>query len=54
VHTSVHRRSWSEALGAVDRLESEARRPGLALDDSKTVIRKRETYEEGLPGTNSY
>lgn len=40
--------SWSAALDAVDRLEREARRLGLVLNDSKTIIRKRDTYEEGL------
>ncbi len=40
--------SWSEALLAVDLLEHECRRVGLTLNDSKTVIRARATYEEDL------
>lgn len=36
--------SWSNALAAVDTLEREARRLGLALNDAKTIIRKRDTY----------
>lgn len=40
--------SWSEALDAVDCLEREARLVGLALNDSKTVIRRRDTYEGWL------
>ncbi len=40
--------SWSQALAAVDRLENEARRIGLTLNDSKTVIRRGETYESSL------
>lgn len=40
--------SWSQALAAVDRLENEARRLGLTLNDSKTVIRRGETYQSSL------
>jgi hypothetical protein len=40
--------SWSEALYAVDLLEHECRRVGLTLNDSKTIIRTRATYEEDL------
>jgi RNA-directed DNA polymerase len=40
--------SWSDALAAVDLLEREARRLGLALNDSKTVIRKRDTYSTSV------
>lgn len=37
--------SWSDALAAIDLLDREARSIGLALNDAKTVIRKRATYE---------
>ena len=40
--------SWSNALAAVDLLDREARRLGLALNDAKTVIRKRETYQTAV------
>ncbi len=40
--------SWSDALNAVDSLERECREMGLALNDSKTIIRLRNTYAGGL------
>lgn len=40
--------SWSDALAAVDLLEKEMRRIGLTLNDSKTVIRRGETYQDLL------
>jgi RNA-directed DNA polymerase len=40
--------SWRDALNVVDALEHECRTLGLALNDAKTVIRKRETYETAL------
>ena len=40
--------SWSDALATVDLLEREVRRIGLTLNDSKTVIRRGDTYEASL------
>lgn len=40
--------SWSDALNAVDALERETRRLGLALNDGKTVIWRRRTYEDDV------
>lgn len=40
--------SWSQALSAVDLLEHEARTLGLSLNDAKTVIRKKNLYEQDL------
>ncbi len=40
--------SWSDALNAVDALERECRGVGLVLNDSKTIIRLRDTYEAAL------
>jgi RNA-directed DNA polymerase len=40
--------SWPNALAAVDLLDREARRLGLALNDSKTIIRKRDTYQTAV------
>lgn len=40
--------SWRDALNAVDSLERECRAVGLALNDSKTVIRLRDTYKAAL------
>lgn len=37
--------SWRDALNAVDSLERECRQMGLALNDAKTVIRRRKTYK---------
>lgn len=41
-------RSWPDALSVVDRLADEARRMGLALNDAKTVIRRRDRYETSI------
>lgn len=40
--------TWSDALNAVDTLERECRAVGLALNESKTFIRKHATYEVNL------
>ena len=40
--------SWSDALATVDLLEREVRHIGLTLNDSKTVIRRGDTYEASL------
>lgn len=40
--------SWREALAAVDSLDREARALGLTLNDSKTVIRKVDTYKDSI------
>ncbi|MGL5826225.1 MAG: reverse transcriptase domain-containing protein [Nocardioides sp.] len=40
--------SWSKALHAVDLLEHEARRIGLTLNDSKTIIRTIRTYSDEI------
>ena len=44
--------SWSDALATVDLLEREVRRIGLTLNDSKTVIRRGDTYEASLKRRN--
>ena len=45
--------SWSDALATVDLLEREVRRIGLTLNDSKTVIRRGDTYEASLKRRNA-
>jgi RNA-directed DNA polymerase len=40
--------TWSDALNAVDTLERECRAVGLVLNESKTFISKRATYEVNL------
>ncbi|GLX11170.1 reverse transcriptase domain-containing protein [Microbispora sp. NBRC 16548] len=40
--------SWSGALEAIDILEENARKIGLTLNDSKTLIQRRRTYETQL------
>jgi len=39
-------------LATVDLLEREVRRIGLTLNDSKTVIRRGDTYEASLKRRN--